>query len=306
MKADEARWTGKLDWRDFKKGRTEAHNDGKPARRRGATLGRFVVRLCRPPFILEHSHRVVETRHFGRRMIASRDLALMQQLDELQAQGEDHAAQILSTFPRGEDVGVPAELHELAAPWTALELSITRLTAQYDGTGTGTARADALLEAMQRDFRTIDEHVRAVMKVYEIVRRSPDPTLSVEAMYESYKDAHIGLTRCVSPEAMVLDGDGDFGSDCALMRPIRPASRAANTTPSRTARKPDMYRTKEDKKRDSGRRRTAEDRVVRLWHGLQVEQVPAVAMGQGQERLRELMVARAAAVVQWAKHLNFL
>ena len=43
MKADEARWTGKLDWRDFKKGKTEADDDGKPPRRRRARLGTFIV-----------------------------------------------------------------------------------------------------------------------------------------------------------------------------------------------------------------------------------------------------------------------
>lgn len=43
MKADEQRWAGKLDWRDFKKGRTDADIDSRPARKRPTKMGTFIV-----------------------------------------------------------------------------------------------------------------------------------------------------------------------------------------------------------------------------------------------------------------------
>ena len=207
----------------------------------------------------------------------------------------------MSTFPKPEDVSVTAELQILAGPWNALQLSLDpmKIKAEWQAAAShAPTSSDVMFDSIIQDVLRIEQHVCAVIKTYELTRRNPDPSISIEGIYESFIDA-------ANSAAIGLDADTGLpiiGKGVAE----RALPRSGAGTPSRIRGKPDAYRTKEDKKRDSGRRRLVENRVLRLWYSLQPEQVPGVLMGQGKERLGELMVARAAAMGQWAKHLNFL
>ena len=183
--------------------------------------------------------------------------------------------------------------------------------------------SDAVCEGMQADIATIERHVCAVIKTWETLRCNPDPAV-VDRTYESYMEtaSFLGGDPTDEPEGFdteVVIKPGWVSETEAvpgiILHPKDYAQkhvppRSAAGTPTRRARKPDQYRTKEEKKRDSQHRRSFDDKLVQLWHSLDCCRVSRALMGfrgeQAQMRLRELMVARASIEGKWAKHAVFL
>jgi hypothetical protein len=208
----------------------------------------------------------------------------------------------LSTFAKSDTLNIASELQDLASPWHDLLASIDTLCSSM-------SRSDApycVVGAIKRDIAIVERHVCAVIKTYEALRCNPDPGL-FESLYNQHVASSgptfaLDLTdepdwdNCLGSED-VLDLSRPASRIDTILAPRVDSPRSVIGTPTRRPRKPDQYRTKEEKKRASRYRKEVEDRVLRIWHNrLTPVSVPGVLIGykgdNAQMRLRELMLAR--------------